>query len=97
MYLLLSNSVTSLMLFEDSLFVYPLGNDCVKLRGTQFEQNQFWNANSIVKTIFFKVWILPFIFIKFKHFFSLDITNCEHLSLELPVLLFIIIFIVFEN
>ena len=35
MYLLLSNIVTILMLFEDSLFVYPLGNDFDKLQGTQ--------------------------------------------------------------
>ena len=39
--LLLSNIVTLLILFEDSLFVYPLGNDCVKLRGTQFEKFSF--------------------------------------------------------
>ena len=41
MYLLLSNIVTILMLFEDSLFVYPLGNDFDKLRGTQFEKFSF--------------------------------------------------------
>ena len=41
MYLLLSNIVTILMLFEDSLFVYPLGNDFDKLQGTQFENFSF--------------------------------------------------------
>ena len=41
MYLLLSNIVTILMLFEDSLFVYPLGNDFDKLGGTQFEKFSF--------------------------------------------------------
>ena len=41
MYLLLFNIVTILMLFEDSLFVYPLGNDFDKLRGTQFENFSF--------------------------------------------------------
>ena len=41
MYLLLSNILTILMLFEDSLFVYPLGNDFDKLRGTQFEKFSF--------------------------------------------------------
>ena len=53
---------------------------------------QFGNANSTVKTIFFIVWILPTILIKFEHFFSLDITNCEHLSLEIPATVFVIAF-----
>ena len=48
---------------------------------------QFGNANSTVI-----VWILPTILIKFEHFFSLDITNCEHLSLEIPATVFVIAF-----
>ena len=44
----------NLMLFEDSLFVYPLGNDFDKLRGNQSEKFSFWNTNSTANTIFLK-------------------------------------------
>ena len=54
MYLLLSNIVTVLMLFEDSSFVYPLGNDFVKLRGTQFEKFSFGMPTLLLRRYFLK-------------------------------------------
>ena len=53
MYLLLSNIVTILMLFEDSLFVYPLGNDFDKLRGTQIEKFSFGMPTLLLRRYFF--------------------------------------------
>ena len=41
------------MLFEDSLFVYPLGNDFDKLHGTQSVKIQFWNTNDIFHSLDF--------------------------------------------
>ena len=55
MYLLLSNIVTILIVY----FVYPLGCDCDKLRGTQFEKISFGMPTLLLRRYFFKVWILP--------------------------------------
>ena len=49
MYLFSSNIVTILMLFEDSLFVYPLGNDFDKLRGTQSEKFSFGMQTQLLR------------------------------------------------
>ena len=40
------------MLFEDDLFVYPLGNNFDNLQGMKKKKDQCWNTNSTVNTLF---------------------------------------------